>query len=238
MNFVIYEDNDEFISSYKEVIFSVMSNSNIDYNTVVVNKYDQEKLLNVNGKKIYLLDVEVPGKNGIDVARSIRNNNDWSSPIIVITSHNEYKIVGYTSKILMLDFIDKNDDFVNNLKDALLVALKISGEEKHYCISHKNEMIQIPYNDILYFEKNLNDNDCTVVTKDNEYLIRKSIVNIMDELDGNFYKSHRSCIVNVDNIRRVDFDNNNIYFDNSSIDLLSRSNKKGLKEMMGNRYDK
>ena len=113
MNFIIYEDNNEFVSSYKEVIFSVMSHSNIDYNTIVVNKYDEDKLLNVTGKKIQLLDVEVPGKNGIDVARCIRNNNDWSSPIIVITSHDEYKTVGYTSRILMLDFITKNDSFMD-----------------------------------------------------------------------------------------------------------------------------
>lgn len=238
MNFIIYEDNNEFVSSYKEVIFSVMSHSNIDYNTIVVNKYDEDKLLNVTGKKIYLLDVEVPGKNGIDVARCIRNNNDWSSPIIVITSHDEYKTVGYTSRILMLDFITKNDSFMDNLKEALLVALKINGEDKCYCISHKNEVIQIPYSDILYFEKNLNDNDCIVVTKDNEYVIRKSIVTILDELNDSFCKSHRSCIVNINNIRRVDFDNNIIYFDNSSIDLLSRSNRKSLKEKMGILNDK
>ena len=90
---------------------------------------------------------------------------------------------------------------------------------------------------ILYDYYNEED-DCIVVTKDNEYVIRKSIVTILDELDDSFCKSHRSCIVNINNIRRVDFDNNIIYFDNSSIDLLSRSNRKSLKEKMGILNDK
>ena len=237
MNFIIYEDNKEFASSYKNIIFKMMVNSNIDYNTIIINEYDKEKLEGINGKKIYILDIEVPGKNGIDLAREIRNNGDWNSPVIVVTSHEEFKIVGYTAKILMLDFIFKKDDLEKSLKDALEIALKINDCSKYLNISNKSEIIRIPYDDILYIEKNLNDNNSIVVTNNNEYLIRKSIVQLEEELDNDFYKSHRSCLVNVNNIIKVDFDNNIIHFKNKEINLISRSNRKGLKTRMENKYE-
>lgn len=236
MNFVIYEDSSKFVEKYKEVIFNTMCNYNVTYETVVVNKYDKNILNNVTGSKIYILDIEVPGKNGIDVAREIRNNGDWSSPIIIVTSHEEYKVVGYTAKILMLDFISKDDDLSKLLKDAIEIGLKINGKENVLTISSKSEVVQVPYNDILYIEKNLNDNDSIVVTKTDKYLIRKSIVNIMEELNDDFFKSHRSCIINLNNVKRVNFDESIIYFnDNNSIDLLSRSNKKTLRKLLENK---
>lgn len=236
MNFVIYEDSSKFVEKYKEVIFNTMCNYNIAYETVVVNKYDKNILNNVTGSKIYILDIEVPRKNGIDVAREIRNNGDWSSPIIIVTSHEEYKVVGYTAKILMLDFISKDDDLSKLLKDAIEIGLKINGKENVLTISSKSEVVQVPYNDILYIEKNLNDNDSIVVTKNDKYLIRKSIVSIMEELNDDFFKSHRSCIINLNNVKRVNFDENIIYFnDNNSIDLLSRSNKKTLRKLLENK---
>ena len=70
-----------------------------------------------------------------------------------------------------------------------------------------------------------------------EYLIRKSIVQLEEELDNDFYKSHRSCLVNINNIIKVDFDNNIIHFKNKEINLISRSNRKGLKTRMENKYE-
>lgn len=240
MNFIIYEDEEKFSEGYKATIFRIMCGSKVNYHTYEINKWDDsesEKLKNIKGNKIYIMDIEVPGKNGIDLAREIRNSGDWSSPIIIVTSHEEFKIVGYTSKILMLDFITKDDTLGKNLYDALKVALQINSCKKCLSFHSKGELHHLPYDDILFIEKSLNDNSSVVVTKDGKYTIRKSIVHIAEELENIFFKTHRSCLVNLDNVKHVDFDKNIISFGHVTTDLLSRAHKKSLRDALEADYE-
>jgi len=238
MNFIIYEDLKEYVNRYKQIIHKLLASTNMYYKTVEINEYNnktKEQLEKIEGNKIYLLDIEVPGKSGLDLARKIRNDGDWSSPIIIITSHEEFKNVGYTAKILMLNFIVKNEELETDLLETLKVALEINMAKKSLCYTNKGELFQIPYQDILYIEKGLKDNICYVITINDEFTIRKTIIELEQKLadDMNFVKTHRSCIVNIKNIKYVDFENNRIHFINKSTDLLSRAHRKNLKEKLG-----
>lgn len=237
MNFIIYEDEKKYALRYKNVIHKLLCDTILNYKVIEMNEYNKrnkEELEKIEGNKIYILDIEVPGKTGLELARKIRNTGDWTSPIIIITSHEEFKTVGYTAKILMLNFITKNELLEKDLYETLEVALEINMSNKSLCYTNKGELYHIPYKDILYIEKSLNDNICYVVTKNNSYNIRKTIITLEKELsdDRNFVKTHRSCIVNLKNIKHVDFENNIIDFINKKIDLLSRAHKKHLKERM------
>jgi len=68
----------------------------------------------------------------------------------------------------------------------------------------------------------------------NEVLVAECQKELEHDLAGavNFVKTHRSCIVNLNNIKHIDFENNIIAFVNKEIDLLSRAHKKNLKERM------
>lgn len=237
MNFIIYEDEKEYATRYKNVIYKLLGPTSLNYKIIEINEYNEkskEKINKIDGNKIYILDIEVPGKNGIELARKIRKTGDWTSPIIIITSHEEFKNVGYTGKILMLNFISKNEEIELSLYETLEVALEINMAKKSLCYTHKGEFYQIPYQDVLYIEKSLNDNICNIVTKNNIYNIRKTIIDLEKQLsdDINFIKTHRSCIVNLKRIKYIDFENNIIAFANKEIDLLSRAHKKHLKERM------
>lgn len=238
MNFIIYEDEEQFIKRYENVILKIMAQTNLNYKIIRYTEYDtniHNELSILDGKKIYILDIEVPGKNGIELAREIRKKGDWESPIIIVTSHNEFKNVGYTGKILMLDFIEKSSNVEHNLNEALSIAFDIIEEKKTICFVIRGEMYQIPYQDIFYIEKNLNDNSCFIVTNDNEYEIRETIQNLETQLSAerNFIKTHRSFLVNTKNITHVDLEQGKIEFPNKKFALVSRSNKKKLKERMG-----
>ncbi len=239
MNFILYEDDEVFISRYREVINKLMGKSKMDYKICSIKKYNDETIEQLNsivGRKVYLLDVEVPGLNGIDLARKIRKNGDWVSPIVVVTSHDEFKVVGFTGKILMLDFISKLEESLeNNLIETLKVALKIQSYRPSYDFSYKGDYFSLPYDDIIYFEKNLRDNSSIIVCENDDYIVRKTISEIDNELENaNFLRTHRSCIVNLDKITKIDYDAGTIYFKDVSIDLLSRSNKSILKNRMVN----
>lgn len=237
MNFIIYEDEKEYVGRYKNVIHKILASTTLNYKVSEINEYNQaneEKIQKIEGNKVYILDIEVPGKNGLELARKIRMSGDWISPIIIVTSHDEFKTVGYTGKILMLDFILKNNELEKFLHESLQVALEINMANKSLSYTNKGELYHIPYQDILYIEKSLNDNTCNVVTKNSIYSVKKTIIELEKKLsdDINFVKTHRSCIVNLRNIIHVDFENNIIAFYNKKIDLMSRNHKRKLKERL------
>ena len=237
MNFIIYEDEKAFAERYKNVINKLLIGTNLNYNITEINEYTNktdEQIESICGNKTYILDIEVPGKMGLELARSIRKMGDWTSPIIIVTSHDEFKTVGYTGKILMLNFISKSGDLEKQLYDSLETALEINMANKSLRYTNKGELYNIPHQEILYIEKSLNDNTSNIVTKSHIYNIRKTIKDLEDELSDNidFFKTHRSCIVNLKNVKHIDFENNVIKFVNKKIDLISRSNKKALKERL------
>ena len=237
MNFIIYEDEKDYAKRYKNAINKLLVSTNLKYKIIEISEYTnktEEELEKIEGNKCFILDIEVPGKTGLELARNIRKKGDWTSPIIIITSHEEFKTVGYTGKILMLNFISKAEDLEKQLIDSLETALEINMANKSLCYSNKGELFYIPYQDILYIEKSLNDNTSNIVTKSHMYNIRKTIKELEEELSNtiDFIKTHRSCIVNIKNIKHIDFENNIIKFANKETNLISRTHKKGLKERL------
>ena len=244
INFIIYEDEKKWQDYFKKTILKIIGHTKDKYTILVIDKYTKEakkKLDALLGKNIFLLDMGVPGKSGLDLAREIRDSGDWESQMIMITSHECFKEEGFTSKILMLDFINKSDcsHLEYKITDAIMTALQIHSFKKSFKFTYNNELYQFPYQDILYFEKDLNHNYTSIVTKTETYKLKQSITKIEIELlpIPYFFKTHQSCIVNLKNIERVDFTNNRIYFMNHEIDLLSRNKKKILKEKLTKGYD-
>ena len=84
----------------------------------------------------------------------------------------------------------------------------------------------------VYIEKRINDNFSNIVTENKTYKIRSTIQNLEHDLnEGNgFIKTHRSYIVNSKNIRNINFEDGEIKFSNNQVALLSRNNKKKLRE--------
>ena len=237
MNFIIYEDEKDYAKRYKNAIHKLLVPTNLKYKIIEINEFNEkteDELDKIEGNKCFILDIEVPGKTGLELARNIRKGGDWNSPIIIVTSHEEFKTVGYTGKILMLNFISKADDIEKQLADSLETALEINMANKSLCYTNKGELFYIPYKDILYIEKSLNDNTSNIVTKSHIYNIRKTIKELEVELSNtiDFIKTHRSCIVNLKNVKHIDFDNNIIKFATKEINLISRTHKKALKERL------
>ena len=68
----------------------------------------------------------------------------------------------------------------------------------------------------------------------NQIFVNRNLSDFIDELDSRFYLSHRSCLVNTEKIKTVDWRSNIIYFDNNEYtDYLAREKRKGLKEYVG-----
>ncbi len=237
INFILYEDNTDNTRDYISIINKFMLNKNMNYKIHSFDKYTNRiiSLINksIDGRNVFILDVEVPGMNGIDLARLIRSYGDWYSQIIIVTAYDKKKYYSLTSRLLMLDFINKKN-LTTELFLCLDVAWKIFFKDKKLSYKYNGEIINIFYNDIYYIEKNIHNNISTIVTGNNEYIIRSSINNIMKVFnsDSRFFKTHRSCIINLDNVCKYDIKNNIVCFRNKSTNLVARDKKKTLKSLL------
>ena len=238
INIIMYEDEKKYRQRYIDVILKVFGKTNYAYKIIEIDKYDKNFnniISKITGNKIYILDVEVPGKSGLDIAREIRKSGDYESQIIISTTHEHLKDIMVSGRLLILDFISKYFNLEEELKDVLELALEISNNHKSLSFQYNGELYQIPYKDILYIEKSNDDNNMKVVTKNKKIEINKSMCTLEHELDKSyFFRTHRSCIVNINNITRVDLKDNIICFDKKEINMLSRDKKKDLKKLISN----
>lgn len=238
VNFIIYEDEKKFREKYISIILKLIGGMKMAYRIVEIDHYDKSTFQQINnliGKKVLILDIEVPGKSGLDLAREIRNSGDWESPMMIITTHEQMKTAAFTSRMLMLDFISKFYNCEENLNETLKISLEIIKSTPSLNFQYNGELVQIPYRDILFIEKNVEDLYSTVVTKSERLKIKMPISSIEEELkkDPRFFRTHRSCIVNLDKVTKVELKNCIIHFGNIETPLLSRDKKSELKIRLG-----
>lgn len=233
INFFIYDKDNEVLNIYKKILLKLTKLKKIDYSINIMedlNSFSFEDM-HSSGKKIYLINIDSKDTTGIKFIKNIRENGDWISQIIVTSQYNNnINIPLY--RLLILDCIAKTNNFINNVYDALKEATNILISKTSLNFKTNNEVFQILYDDICYIEKNLNDNDSTVFTKNNSYTIKCSINKLLSELnsDSRFFKTHRSCIVNLNNITCFDMKKNIIKFNMIETNLISRNNRKLLKD--------
>lgn len=233
INCIIYEDNEKMQNLYESIVKNFYNNKNQEVIFYKFNKYDknlEKKLSNIKENKIYILDIEVPEKSGLDLARSIRNSGDWNSPLIIITSYDHLKNTSFTSKMLMLDFISKKENIKEHLTETLELINNIVEENNSYVFQYNGKINNIDFKNILYFEKNLNDNCTSLYTNNEIYIVKENLMQINKNIKNvkNFLKINRSCIVNLHNIDYFDINNEIIYFKNSLYNISIKENSELL----------
>ena len=237
MDFVVCDDDAFFRKGIIQVIDKIFMHNDTNYKIHEFGTYDKnfEKLILKKKPKVYILDIEIKNSiSGIDIARKIRKC-DWDSIIIIVTSHSELSYQVMKAQIMLLDFISKFDNFEGNLKITINKALELIDKKKIIKVENKGVSYIIYIKDILYIERDTVDRKCFIHTNYGIVPISKNLNELKDELGDNFYMSHRSCLVNLNNITKIDWKHNNIYLrDNVCISLLARDRKKGLKEYVGN----
>lgn len=226
INFIVCDDDKEITEIEKAIITKVMMKNNMEYKIHVFNSYDNSfnritKLELEN--KIYILDIEVGKKSGLEVASRIRDD-DWYSVLIILTSHYELEVLAYKSRILILDFISKFDLYQEKIEDTIRLCVKNKLENKKLRIRYKGKIEQIDYNRILYITYDSSIRKIKVYTKTQEYETYQTLKEMQKHLKGNFEYAHRACIVNINNIKTIDVKNRIITFvDGSKTDLVSRN---------------
>lgn len=215
INFIICDDKKEFIDEIENTINTVMMKNNEAYKKHIYSEYN-DNFINIIDKnlswKIYILDIEVKDKSGIDIARKIREK-DIESMIIFITAYYEKYIQDILkSKFMFLDFINKQNDYQKELESTIEYALKNIKKKNIIRFKSKGIIYTLGTNDILYIWRD-KDRKCTIKTISNEFTVSKTLVELYELLDETFVYSHRACIVNTDRIELYNKKEHIILFD-------------------------
>lgn len=235
INFIIYEDKEVIRKKYINIINKFMCGNDVSYKIHQYERYSKllkEFITNNTGNNIYILDIEVPGKSGLDLAREIRMAGDYDSQLLVVTGHKELLENNFVNRSLVLNFISKYDNCEENLLRALTDAYINQTKYKAFVFKSDGELYRIPYDDIYYFETSTENGCVNIHTKTRILVVKKTISSILNNLgDHRFMKTHKSCIVNLYNIEKVNLTNLIIYFpNNQKTNLLSRNYKRELQE--------
>ena len=218
----------------KNIIAKVMGKTKIVYDTLPIKKWSSNILSDANnGNKVFIIDYDSFGNKSLNILESIRAKNDWVSIIIVLISDESLKDVIDEKMLLVFAKILKDQNLENELTKAIKKAKKRLTSNKVLKYSMNGETYVIPHSDILYIGKEKGTNNSIIRVKNNKYPIRKSIIEIEEMFfaSPNFYKTHCSYIVNTDNIKYIDSNNEMIYFESCSDKLISRSRKKHNKNI-------
>ena len=134
-------------------------------------------------------------------------------------------------RLLALNYIVKNYDYKNDLTETLNDSLKVLGKNDLLIYTFNYVVYRIPIKDIIYIEKAaLGKKNYIVTTDGGEYEIAGSMNSLQERLGDRFYRSHKSCLVNLDNIKSINYSENTITFINDEeIDMLSVRCKRGIK---------
>lgn len=231
VNFVVVDDNKLHRKRIVNTILSGMMDNKIEFDIFEFKDLDKDLnkyIKNDKHNSIYILDLELTNGDGIDIARTIRNEyNNWISPIIIITAHSSLYYEVYKQRLQVLDFISKCENIEKNLKENIDICLRMLNVDRVYRYVYKNIEYSINLNDINYIKRD--GRGIRIVTIDNNYFQNISITNVKKLLPSYFVLSTKGILLNKKNISKIDWKNLKVFFkDKSSGYFVSITHKKDL----------
>lgn len=149
---------------------------------------------------IYILDVEMPFKNGLEVAGEIRK--EYPEPVIIfVTNYIDYAVDAY--EVNAYRYIPKGilQEKLPQALDSLLPMI-LKKEERYYRVEKRGEIEQIPYSDIYYLKKD--GKYVTIVHRRGETKVRETLTGMMRDINGKeFLSVEKSYVVNIRHVMQM-----------------------------------
>ena len=236
LNFVICDDNENSLSKFSKMLNLVFENNNLDGQILLStpNAYDALNFIAKNTIDVVILDIDLQADiSGLDLAQKIRKINK-NAYIIFATAHLEYLIMAYKCKTF--DYLPKPIT-LNNLESTIIRLyndVKIAEKQTSYIkINNKDTLLNA---DLVYFIQK--DNSRLIFkTATTEYSTYSSFNKVQPNLPSNFMRCHKSYIVNMTNIEKIDKDT--IFFDSTNVlkCYIGHFYKKNFLEVFNNEFN-
>lgn len=238
LNILILEDHASERKQLAKIIKDIQENNDIGpIQTHLFESVDKmkKKLPAPSEENIYILDLEIKGEKdaGLKFSKEIRERDPKCS-IIFLTVHDEYLYLTYKYQVEALDFIIKSYNKIEHdlTKDFQKVITKNHQKYGNSVLlrNHYN-YFRMPIEDILFFSSNPDNTHQTYMytTSNKRRIVNLSLKDLEGLVSNDFFRSHRSYLVNVNNIKSVDVKKHVITFpDTEAVAVLSRLKTRSL----------
>lgn len=146
---------------------------------------------------LLLLDIEMGEMDGVSLAKQVRRTNELMQ-IVFITGYSDYITEGY--EVAALHYLMKP------VKEEKLFAVldraveRLHKNTKVLTLETAEEMVRVPLYQVSALE--VLRNYVTVHARQ-DYTVKKSLSELMEQLDERFFRVGRSAVVNLNDISRV-----------------------------------
>jgi len=225
MNCIIVDDDEASRSVLTQMIKQV---DGLDLIKTCSTPLEAMSTLKKEKPDILFLDIEMPEMSGMEMLRAL----DSRPQVILITSHTEYALDAFDLNVV--DYLIKPITLSRFLKAIAKVKGSSDAKEqfsmsKDYFFIKKNSVLnKVPVKDILWIEA-LGDY-ITIFTKDERFVLHSTLKSLENKLNTNkFVRVHRSYIVQIDNVKKVE--DTTIFINDQSIPIGAMYKENFIKQI-------
>lgn len=206
---------------------------------LVLSTDDPFELLNYvknhpNETGLYFLDVDLKhNMSGIALASELREIDDLGK-IVFVTTHAELSYLTFTYKVEAMDYIikDNPEHIRSKIQECVHIAFrryKNDNQKKKQFLKIKvgDKVHILEFDDIMFFETSPVPHKLIVHLDDSQLEYYGSIKDI-PQLSNDFYRCHKSFVVNKKNIKHINKTEREITLTNDEICFISTRFMKGL----------
>jgi two-component system response regulator AgrA len=233
---VICEDNITQRNNIKQLIENTILREKLDLNIALCTGSPDEVIEYMNTSNnigVYFLDVDLKANiNGIRLAEKIREKDSLGF-IIFTTTHMEMSYLAFKYKVEAMDYIIKDEDeFKQRVNSCLIKAYKAfnkdSISEGSITINTETRRINVKLEDILFIETTGVAHKVRIHEENRQIEFYGHLKELEENLTDNFYRCHKSYIVNKNKIKEIDKKNNIVIMINDEECYASFRYIKGL----------
>ncbi|MBE6725710.1 MAG: response regulator transcription factor, partial [Ruminococcaceae bacterium] len=147
---------------------------------------------------ILLLDIEMGAINGVELAKTVRAEND-AVQMVFITGFPDFIAEGY--EVSALHYLMKPVDRDKLFSVLDRAAANLEKAERRLRVTFERRTDYVPFSKILYLEAQ--KQYVRIVTEREEYRMKASLAETAAQLDEFFFPCQRSFIVNLRHVARI-----------------------------------
>ncbi|OPX92173.1 MAG: Transcriptional regulatory protein YpdB [Pelotomaculum sp. PtaB.Bin013] len=165
--------------------------------------------------QVVFVDIDLPGKNGVELAREIFDINPWTF-IVFATAFSEYRseafdlyAFDYLVKPFKLNRLRQTMERIKSVVDGKITGKQVSGltkpnhpVEKARIFKDNNEYVYLNLNDIIFVTKE----ERKTIIYHNEGVLKtyENLSDLEKQLGGYpFFRSHKGFIVNLKMVKKI-----------------------------------
>jgi len=226
LKIAVCDDNREVVKQLSEYLQDIETEQSIRME--FYDFFNGEQLLaafsNDNPFDLLFLDIEMPGMNGVEIGRYIREQKkDFLLQIVYISGMPGYALELFQNR--PLDFIVKPISKAKVAKVVNQVCQMLSKTKIYFSCKISKTIQRIPVHKILYFVSQ--NRQVLAVLDQSELLFYAKLDEVLEQVQhSHFAFTHKSYLVNFNRIQK--FTPENIIMDNGDVLPVSRMHKKAI----------